>query len=163
MLSLIVAIAENGAIGKDNDLIWHIPKDLEFFKEKTLNKTIIMGRKTFQSLPKVLPNRKHIVLSGNPDFSHPEVEISRSFDTVIQQFINTPEEVFIIGGADIYKKALPFCKYLYITWVKKSFEADTFFPEFDLAQYTITQQSPIYTDEKSGLKFEFVTYKNTKI
>ncbi len=163
MLSLIVAVAENNAIGKDNDLIWHIPKDLEFFKEKTLGKTIIMGRKTFQSLPKVLPKRKHIVLTTNPEFTHPEVEISRSFEDTVQAYAGIPEEVFVIGGADIYKKALPFCKYLYITWVKKSFDADTFFPEFDRADYAVTEQSPIFTDEKSGLKFEFVTYKNTKL
>ncbi len=158
MFSIIAAVAENNAIGKDNTLPWRIPRDLAYFKEITLGKTIIMGRKTFQSLPKVLPDRKHIVLTTNTDFTHEGIEVSNSFEATLLKYHQTQDEAFFIGGADIYKKALPFCRYLYITRIKKSFDADCFFPDVDLSNYEIEEQSPVYTDENSGIQFEFIKY-----
>lgn len=130
-LSLIVAIGKNNEIGKDNKLLWHIPEDLEFFKKYTTGKTILMGSKTFHSLPKVLPNRHHIVLS-NENFNFPtEVEVFDNFDKLLKRISQTEEEIVVIGGAMIYKEFMGYVETMYVTEIDKEFDADRFFPEID--------------------------------
>lgn len=141
MISIIVAIAKNNEIGKDNKLIWHLPEDLKRFKKLTTGKTIIMGRKTFESLGRILPNRKHVILTKNKDFKieNEMVEVVTEIDD-IQKYIKSKEECFVIGGASIYKMLLPFAEKMYITKIDKTFIADTFFPEIDESQWKIVER-----------------------
>ena len=139
MLSIIVAVAKNNAIGKDNKLLWHIPDDLKRFKHLTTNKTIIMGRKTFESLNGVLPNRKHVILSRDKDFSVDNKSVEIAYDVEeLKKYIESEEEHFVIGGAMIYKLLLPYVNKMYITKVDCEFEADTFFPNYDEKEWEIT-------------------------
>lgn len=139
ILSLVAAMAKNRTIGKDNKLIWHLPEDLEFFKTTTKGKIMIMGRKTFESLPKVLPNRFHIVISrssATPAQVHERVQFVTSIDQSVskaQQLVKDgwPDEVCVVGGAEIYKMFIPLANRIYLTELSKSFDGDTFFPEFD--------------------------------
>ncbi len=158
MLSIIVAKASNNIIGGDNKLLWHISQDLKRFKEITSGHTIIMGRKTFESLPKVLPNRHHIVITRDKNFKvdSPSVEIVNDINTVINKYENSSEEVFIIGGGEIYKFLLPNTKKLYLTRVYKDFNGDTKFPEINLDDWSIDSQSEILTNETDNLKFDFI-------
>lgn len=158
MLSIIVAKASNNIIGGDNKLLWHISQDLKRFKEITSGHTIIMGRKTFESLPKILPNRHHIVITRDKNFKvdSPSVEVVNDINTVITKYENSSEEVFIIGGGEIYKFLLPNTKKLYLTRVYKDFNGDTKFPEINLDDWSIDSQSEILTNETDNLKFDFI-------
>ncbi|MBU5454283.1 dihydrofolate reductase [Caproiciproducens sp. MSJ-32] len=158
MLSIIVAKANNDVIGGDNKLLWHISKDLKRFKEITTGHTIIMGRKTFESLPKVLPNRKHIVITRDKNFKVDSdmVHIVNDISTVLEKFKDSDEEAFVIGGGEIYKSLLPYCKKIYLTRVYKNFEGDTIFPNLDLEDWNIINKSEIFTNEKDDLKFDFI-------
>lgn len=157
MLSIIVAIAENNVIGKDNNLIWHIPNDLKRFKEITSGHKMIMGRKTFESLPGVLPNRDHIIITRNKEFKvdSDRVSVIHDLNSFIKENENSNEEIFVIGGAEIYKELLPHCNKLYLTKVHKAFEGDTFFPKLNFNNYNVKETSDTYTDEKSGLEYTF--------
>lgn len=160
MLSLIVAKAKNNTIGKDNHLLWHIPDDLKRFKELTTNHNIIMGRKTFESIGRILPNRKHIVFSQNPDFkvNNENVEIVHSM-LQIQQYIEDENENFVIGGAMIYNLLMPYVTKMYVTEIDKDFEGDTFFPRInsDIWEEISREEGP--EDSKNNFKYEYVTYK----
>lgn len=158
MLSIIVAKASNNIIGGDNKLLWHISQDLKRFKEITSGHTIIMGRKTFESLPKILPNRHHIVITRDKNFKvdSSSVEVVNDINTVITKYENSSEEVFIIGGGEIYKFLLPNTKKLYLTRVYKDFNGDTKFPEINLDDWSIDSQSEILTNETDNLKFDFI-------
>ncbi len=159
MLSIIVAIAENYAIGKDNKLLWHLPEDLKRFKELTTGHNIIMGRKTFESLGKVLPNRTHIVLTHNTDYrvDDKNVKIVHSIDE-LKDYIADNNENFVIGGALIYRMLLDYCSKMYVTRVKKTFEGDAFFPKIDEEKWKEISKEDGHKDEESGLEFEFVNY-----
>lgn len=134
-LTMIAAIGKNRELGKDNDLIWHLPADLKFFKEQTKGHTIVMGRKTFESLPGMLPKRHHIVISrSNPKLDE-RVEIFSNIDEFLKAYQNYDEEIFVIGGAQIYSQMLPYADKLILTEIDQSYEADVFFPEFDKAKY----------------------------
>lgn len=158
MLSIIVAKASNNIIGGDNKLLWHISQDLKRFKEITSGHTIIMGRKTFESLPKILPNRHHIVITRDKNFKvdSPSVEVVNDINTVITKYENSSEEVFIIGGGEIYKFLLPHTKKLYLTRIYKDFDGDTKFPEINFDDWSIDDQSEILTNEADNLKFDFI-------
>lgn len=158
MLSIIVATAKNNAIGKDNSLLWHISEDLKRFKEITSGHKILMGRKTFESLPGILPNRLHIVLTRDNNFTidSDKVTVIHSLDEVIKEYKNSSEEVFVIGGGEIYNLLMPYVNKLYLTKVKKDFDADTFFPQIDMNDWEIIHKSGDKIDEKSGLIFEFI-------
>ncbi|MGG7098464.1 dihydrofolate reductase [Clostridium sardiniense] len=159
MLSIIVATAQNNAIGKDNSLLWHISEDLKRFKEITSGHKILMGRKTFESLPGILPNRPHIVLTRDMKFSvddSDKVTVIHNLDEVISNYKNSDEEIFIIGGGEIYNLLMPYADKLYLTKVKKDFDADTFFPQIDMNKWEVIHTSGDKTDEKSGLIFEFI-------
>jgi dihydrofolate reductase len=134
-ISIIVAIAENRAIGKDNRLLWHLPDDLKRFKKLTTGHTLIMGRNTFLSLPNgALPNRRHIVISDIPGELFSQCEMAGSVEEAVQM-AGTDNECFVIGGGMVYAQFLPVAGKLYLTQVHESFEADTFFPEIDFSQW----------------------------
>jgi len=160
MLSIIVAKAKNNTIGKDNKLLWNIPDDLKRFKELTTNHNIIMGRKTFESIGRILPNRKHIVFSQNPDFkvNNENVEIVHSM-LQIQQYIEDENENFVIGGAMIYNLLMPYVTKMYVTEIDKDFEGDTFFPRInsDIWEEISREEGP--EDSKNNFKYEYVIYK----
>ncbi len=160
MLSIIVAKAKNNIIGKDNKLLWHIPDDLRRFKELTTNHNIIMGRKTFESIGRILPNRKHIIFSQNPDFKieNENIEIVHSM-LQIQQYIEDENENFVIGGAMIYNLLMPYVTKMYVTEIDKDFEGDTVFPRInpDIWQEISREEGP--KDEENDFKYEYVVYK----
>lgn len=160
MLSIIVAKAKNNIIGKENKLIWHLPEDLKHFKEITTGHTIIMGRKTFESLGRVLPNRKHIIFSQNPDFKidNENVEVVHSL-LQIQDLIEGKEEAFVIGGAMIYNLLMPYITKMYVTEIDKEFEGDTFFPKINTEIWKETSREKGKKDEKNNLDYDFVTYE----
>lgn len=160
MLSIIVAKAKNNIIGKENQLIWHLPADLKHFKEITSGHTIIMGRKTFESLGRVLPNRKHIVFSQNPDFkvNDENVQIVHSM-LEIQQYIESEEENFVIGGAMIYNLLMPHVKKMYVTEIEEEFEGDAFFPRINPEIWEEISREKGIKDEKNNLDYYYVTYR----
>ena len=160
MISIIVAISKNNVIGKDNKLLWNIPEDLKHFKEITLNSKIIMGRKTFESLPGILPKRQHIILTKNKNYNvnSKEVKIVYDFKTIISDFYDSDEEVFIIGGGEIYNLFINYCKKLYLTKIDAIFNGDTFFPNFDLNKFTIVEESPNYVSS-SNISYKYLTLK----
>ena len=160
MLSIVVAKAKNNIIGKDNKMIWHLPEDLKHFRELTTNHTIIMGRKTFESLGGLLPNRKHIVFTQNPDFKVKEenVEVVHSL-LQIQELIEEQEEAFVIGGAMIYNFLMPYVKKMYVTEIEQEFEVDAFFPKINSQIWRETNRVKGIKDENNTLDYEFVTYE----
>ena len=163
--SLIVAIAENNVIGKDNDLIWRLPNDMKFFKETTLNHHIITGRKNYISIPKKfrpLPNRTNIVLTHQTDFNEEGCVVMHSLETAIEHAKNNNEtELFIIGGGQIYKEALEkgLIDRMYITQVHHQFEGDTFFPEMDNTIWKKVSETNNSIDEKHQFPYSFVVYE----
>jgi len=160
MLSIIVAKARNNIIGKDNALIWHLPEDLKRFKRLTTGHTIIMGRKTFESLGRVLPNRHHIILCNDAEMNidNENVEILEDI-SMLDKYINDTEEHFVIGGATMYKLLMPKCSKMYITEINQDFEGDVSFPEVDLKQWKVTEREQGLKDEKNPYDYEYVTYE----
>ena len=160
MLSIIVAKAKNNVIGKDNQLLWHLSDDLKRFKKLTTGHTIIMGRKTFESLGRVLPNRKHIVFTQNPDFkvNDENVQIVHSM-LQIQEYIESQEEVFVIGGAMIYNLLMPYVKKMYVTEIDKEFDGDAFFPRIDETKWKEISREKGPEDEENNFIYEYVTYE----
>ena len=157
-LTIIVAASENNAIGKDNDLIWHLSDDLKRFKSLTSGHHIIMGRKTFESFPKPLPNRTHIVITRQENFQVPEgVIVVNSIEKAIE-LSKTDHQPFIIGGGEIYKQAMPYVNTIEMTRVKSTFDADTFFPEIDLSVWKETKKIPHGIDSNHAYAFTFLTY-----
>lgn len=164
-LSIIVACAQNMAIGKDNDLLWHISDDLKRFKSLTSEHTVVMGRRTFDSLPKKpLPKRRNIVITRDPDFAYavPEkasgtLEVAHTIAQVLDMVRDEPE-VFIMGGASIYREFLPWVNNLYVTWVYQNFDADVFFPTIDLSQFRQVRITERQQDPETGLFFAYADY-----
>ncbi len=156
-ISIIAAIAQNNAIGLNNQLIWHLPIDLQFFKKITLNAAIIMGRKTFDSIGKALPKRTNIVISSNPNFQAPGCIVVQNLKEAIAQ--SDSEEVFIVGGASIYEQSMQIAHKLYITHVHHTFKADTFFPAIDPKLWKAVSKEDHFKDEKHAYEFSFVIYE----
>ena len=159
MLSIIVAKSKNNVIGKENRLIWHLPADLKRFKELTTGKTIIMGRKTFESLGRVLPNRKHVVITKNVDFKvdNEMVEIVHDIKE-IEKYINSDEECFVIGGGIIYNILMPYANKIYATILNEEFEGDTYFPIIDDKIWKIEKRQKGVTDEANPYDYEYIDY-----
>lgn len=158
MLSMIVATTDKGVIGKDGTLIWRIPKDLQYFKKVTMGKKMIMGRKTFESLPGVLPGRAHVVLTRNEDYEVPEGVVLLHDQREILSYKEGQEEVFIIGGGELFKAFLPHCTKLYVTYVKNDYEGDTFFPLEELRAFQeVSREEAV--DEASGIDLVFTVYE----
>ena len=160
MLSIVVAKAKNNIIGKDNKLLWHLPEDLKRFKQLTTGHVIIMGRKTFKSLGRVLPNRKHVIFSKNPDFKvdDPNVEIVNSM-LQIQEYIENEEENFVIGGAMIYNLLMPYVKKMYVTEIDKDFDGDTFFPKIQENLWKEVKREKGNIDGLSEFQYDYVEYE----
>lgn len=160
MLSLIVAKAKNNVIGKDNQLIWHLPEDLKRFKRLTTGHTIIMGRKTFESLGRVLPNRHHVILcnDANMEIDDENVEILEDI-SLLDKYIKDEEEHFVIGGATMYRLLMPYCTKMYITEINQEFDGDVSFPEIDMNEWKVTEREKGLKDEKNPFDYEYVTYE----
>ncbi len=156
MIALIVAIDQNNAIGKDNQLLWHLPKDLSFFKNVTTGNAIIMGRKTFESIGKALPNRRNIVISTQKDLQYAGAEITSSLNAAIE--LVGKADGYIIGGGSIYEQSLTLVDRLYITKVAASFNADTFFPSINWDEWTLVSKEDHPADEKHAYAFSFCVY-----
>ena len=157
-ISIIVAIAENRAIGKDNKLLWHISGDLKRFKQLTTGHTLIMGRNTFLSLPNgALPRRRHIVISDFEGESFDACEMASSIDEAIAM-AGSSDECFVIGGGMVYAQFLPMAGKLYLTRVHHSFEADTFFPEIDFAQWNALLSESVVAGENNQYAHTYTEY-----
>ena len=160
MVSIIVAVAQNGTIGDKNALLWHISEDLRFFKHTTSGHPVIMGRKTYESLGRPLPNRTNVVISRTAE--HIEgCTIARSLEEAIAMF-PADEEVFIIGGAQIYALALDVADRFYLTRVEHDYEGDTKFPEWDESQWQLVEQEAYPCGEKYPYPFAFERYERVK-
>ena len=160
MLSLIVAISENNAIGKAGDLLCYLPDDLKHFKALTTGATVVMGKKTFFSLPRrPLPNRRNIVLTRDGSFTYENTEVAHSIEE-LQKMLTADENVFIIGGGEVYRQFMPLAEELHITHIHHTWEdADTFFPEIDSTIWQCVNEERHEADEKHAYAFTFATYK----
>jgi dihydrofolate reductase len=162
-IAIIAAIGENNELGKDNQLLWHISDDLKRFKKITSGHTVIMGRKTFNSINnKPLPNRRNIVITTGIDFKYDQIEIVHSADEALRK-LDINETAFIIGGASIYQLFLPVTKMLYLTMVHKSFNADVFFPDFPKNEWLEIERFDFIADQPSGLDYSYVTYQRNEL
>ena len=158
-ISIIVAIADNNAIGKDNQLLWHLSEDLKRFKQLTTGHTIIMGKRTFESLPvRPLPNRRSIVITDIPNETIPGCLIAYSIQDAID-LCDKCDENFIIVGGSVYNQFMPIADKLYLTLVHKDFDADTFYPEIDYSKWELIHNDSNLYDEKSDLKYSYLIYK----
>jgi dihydrofolate reductase len=155
IISIVVAIAENHAIGKDNKLLWHLPNDLKHFKTITSGHTVIMGRKTYDSVGKPLPNRRNIIITRQ----HIEIagcEVVNSLEEAVA-LCKTEGEVFIVGGAEIYRQAMAITNKIYLTIVHRSFEGDTYFPKIEENVWVETEREDHDADEKNKIAYSFIT------
>jgi dihydrofolate reductase len=157
MITLIAAAAENNALGKDNQLIWHLPDDFKRFKEITSSHYIVMGRKTFESFPKPLPNRTHVIITRQKEFLAEGCIVVNSIEKAIEA-CPKEEEVFVIGGAEIYQQSIGFADKIELTRVHDTFEADAYFPEINLNQWVLVFEEYHPKDEKHKFDFTFQTF-----
>lgn len=158
MISIIVAIAENLAIGKNNELLWHIPEDLKRFKRITTGHTVIMGKRTYESLPRrPLPNRRNLVITDVPGEQMDGCTMAYSINEAIRK-CDLAEEYFIIGGASIYKQFLPLADRLYLTKVFKNFDGDVFFPEIDWSQWKLVSREDFPPDADNDFAYSYQIY-----
>lgn len=159
IITFVVAAAANNAIGKDNQLLWNLPTDLKHFKKITSGHTIIMGRKTFDSMGKPLPNRRNIVITRNKDLKIEGAEVTKSLNEALE-LCNNEAEVFVIGGAEIYKAALERTDKIYLTRVHKSFNGDAYFPDLNPDKWVEVAREDHLADEKNPIDFSFITLES---
>jgi len=160
MISIIVAIADNNAIGKNNQLLCHISNDLKHFKKLTSGHTVLMGKNTYFSLPsRPLPNRKNIVITDNPNDKFDGCIMAYSIEDALVKSNNNEEEIFIIGGGSVYSQFFPYAKKLHVTRIHSSFEADTFFPFINTVDWQLTDKEENLFDSQSNLHYSFLTYE----
>ncbi len=157
MITIIAAAGEHNELGKDNDLVWHLPDDFKRFKQLTTGHHIIMGRKTFESFPKPLPNRVHIVITRNKNYQKEGIIVVSSIEEALEK-AREDSQPFIIGGGEIYKQSLPFAQKIELTRVHGTFEADTFFPEVDKDDWTLSNQEFHEKDDKHHYSFTYETW-----
>ncbi len=160
-LSLIVATDENWVIGKDNEMPWQLPADLKYFKKMTINKPVIMGRKTFESIGRPLPNRENIVITRQKDWFFDKIKTAHTFDEALQKAVSfalndESEEVMVIGGAQIYSQALPKAQRVYLTRIHAKFVGDTFFPQLDESEWTEVERYPNNADVSNPYDYSFI-------
>ena len=169
MLSLIVAVAQNNAIGRNNELLWHISEDLKYFKSTTTGHPVIMGRKTYESIGRPLPGRRNIVLTRGtleiPPVKNPQttsMEVVNSLDQVYA-IAQGEEEFFVMGGGMLYNETFGKADFLYLTRIYAEAEnADTFFPEVDEKEWDVVRQSQLLHDEENDIDFKFIVYKRRR-
>jgi dihydrofolate reductase len=159
MITIMAAIAENNALGKDNQLIWYLPADLKRFKKTTLNHVVIMGRKTFESLGKPLPNRTNIIITRDKKYKAEGCVVVNSLTEALKAAKNIDENPFILGGAEIYKQAMLFADKLDLTFVHHKFDADVFFPEIEKTIWKETSRSAYKADDKNKYDYSFITFE----
>jgi dihydrofolate reductase len=155
MVKIIVAMSKNRVIGNDNKLIWKLPSDLKRFKELTTNNSIVMGRKTYESIGKPLPNRRNIIITRQPDYQVDDCEIVSSLEEAL---LITGGDCFIIGGGEIYKQSLHLTDQIYMTIVDDEFEGDTTFPELPNSWY-VSKEEKFLADEKNKHNYSFIFYE----
>ncbi len=155
MISIVAAVGKNNELGRGNDLIWHIKEDLKNFKDLTMGKYIVMGKNTYESLPRHLEGRKYVVLSSSLDNIDNGI-LFKDFDKLLEFVNNLDEEVMIIGGARVYRLFLPYATKLYLTEIDSEEKADVYFPEFNKEVYT---RNVVSSNEVNGLKYSFVIYE----
>lgn len=156
-LSIIACVGENLELGKNNDLIFRIKDDQRYFKNITINHIVVMGRKTFESLPNILKNRKNVVITRSNNIKLPdEVERYSNIEEFMEHYKDYQDEIFVIGGASIYRQFLDFCDKIYLTEVHASVDADVYFPNFDKNLY---EKEIIESKENKTLKYDFVVYR----
>jgi dihydrofolate reductase len=169
ILSIIAAVAKNNVIGGGNTLLWNLPSDMKHFRETTSGHTVIMGRKTYESIGRPLPNRKNIVITRDATYAKDGIDVVNSLEEAIRlvtlehgkEFEENQDEVeaFVIGGGEIYKQAMEKANKLYITEVHQEFEGDTVFPTIDKEVWQEINRSDLETDEKNSIAYSFVEYK----
>jgi dihydrofolate reductase len=156
-VTMVAAAAENNALGKDNELVWHLPDDFKRFKAITSHHHIIMGRKTFESFPKLLPNRKHIVITRQNDYTKKGVTVVHSLEDALS-YCSGEDEVFVIGGGEIYKQALPYTDQIELTRLHSTFDADAFFPEIKESEWKLIHSEHHKKDERHNFDFTYLTF-----
>ena len=156
IISHLVAAAENNVIGKDNQIPWHLPNDLKFFKNKTWGMPVVMGRNTYESLDKPLPGRINVVITGNHDWEREGVLVAHSIDEAIKKACDTDcKEVFIIGGGEIFKQSMDMADKIYLTRVHAKITGNTFYPFFDESKWVLTSEDPQPADDKHAYAYNF--------
>ncbi|MBA3705630.1 MAG: dihydrofolate reductase [Bacteroidetes bacterium] len=162
-ISIIVAVAENNVIGKNNSLIWHLPADMKFFKEKTTGHCVITGRKNYESIPekfRPLPNRTNIIITHQKNYNAPGAIIVGSIEEAIKKAEQTDDkEIFIIGGAEIFKQTMHLADTIYYTKIYHLFEGDTFFPELKQQEWQEFNRTDHHADEKNKYRYSFIEFK----
>jgi dihydrofolate reductase len=165
-ISLIVAVSQNHVIGKDNALIWHLPADMSYFKEKTTGHCIITGRKNYESIPqkfRPLPNRTNLVISRQKDYAAPGAIVCTSLEEALKEARKIEnQEIFIIGGGEIFKQSLHLADRIYITRIHADFEGDVFFPELDEKQWKVISRIDCRPDEKNKYPYSFIVLDKDK-
>jgi dihydrofolate reductase len=163
ILSIVVATAENNVIGKDNQLIWHMPADLKFFKDNTMGCPVIMGRKTFQSIGRALPGRKNIVVTRDRHFNDDKkfgITVAGSVEEALAAVEQEPK-VCIVGGSEIYRQSMHLVNEIYRTVIHHNFDGDTFFPKIDATQFRLVWEEPHTADEKNKYDYTFQKFERT--
>ncbi|WP_349407322.1 dihydrofolate reductase [Pseudalkalibacillus sp. SCS-8] len=155
MISLLFAMDKNQVIGKNNDLPWHLPEDLKWFKQVSTGHTIIMGRKTYESIGKPLPNRKNVIVTNDKNYTAEGCIVTHSIEEALQQ---DGDEMIVIGGAKIFEQVLDDADRLYLTYIDHEFEGDTFFPEFDESEWKLTSKEKGIKDDKNPYDYYFCIY-----
>ncbi|MEK5442164.1 MULTISPECIES: dihydrofolate reductase [unclassified Fredinandcohnia] len=159
MISLLVAMDRNQLIGKNNDLPWRLPADLAYFKRVTMGHTIIMGRKTYDSIGRPLPGRENIIVTRDTSYKAEGCKVIHSIEEIVKMNQQTDQELFVIGGAEIFKEILPHSDRLYITEINKEFEGDTYFPAFEKDKWKVISREQGIKDEKNPYDYTFLVYE----
>ncbi|PDS24219.1 dihydrofolate reductase [Flavobacterium branchiophilum] len=157
MIIIIAAMAQNRALGKNNTLLWHLPNDFKRFKTQTTGHYIVMGRKTFESFPKPLPNRTHVIVSKTKNFDSEHCITVQNLEEALA-ICPKNQDLYIIGGGEIYKQTMPMADVLDITLVEATFEADTFFPEINPKEWQLASKESHPIDDKHPYEYHFLTY-----
>ncbi len=162
MISFLVAMDRKNTIGKSNDLPWHLPEDLRYFKNVTMGHPIVMGRKTHESIGRILPGRENIIVTRNRDYECGECTIAHSADEVLEMERESGEEYFVIGGAELFNSFFPYADRLYITDIEDVFEGDTFFPEYSKDDWSLVSEEKGIKNEKNPYDYYFRVYEKKR-
>ena len=162
MISFMVAMDENRVIGRKNTLPWRLPADMAYFKRVTMGHAVIMGRKTFESMGGLLPGRENVIVTRNRDYAKEGAAILHSAEEIVEYAKGTTEEVFVIGGAEIFKQTMPYADKMYITRIEYAFEGDAFFPEYDEAEWRLAASERGKEDDKNHYPHTFNVYERIK-
>jgi len=155
-ISLIVAMASNRVIGNNNLMPWHLSADLKKFKKITMGSPILMGRKTYESIGRPLPGRTNIIISRNPEYQQDGCLVFNDIETAIKKGCESAEEIFVIGGSDLYEAILPIADALYLTIINREFQGDTFFPDIDLNDWSEVERENIHDDPDAAFSYSFL-------